>query len=125
LKKINNAELSCQNVFSVQSFYFPTMMVQDLKPVLKDGARKRWEKFARTLTSIEEDNIECTLSFNSNKNIAQTIYDHAVRTNTDLIIVSSKGKGGFAAFMVGSVAMQLVQADLHIPLWVVRSSEKS
>jgi nucleotide-binding universal stress UspA family protein len=125
LKKINNAELSCQNVFSVQSFYFPTMMVQDLKPVLKDGAKKRWEKFAKTLTSIEEDNIECTLSFNSNKNIAQTIYDHAVRTNTDLIIVSSKGKGGFAAFMVGSVAMQLVQADLHIPLWVVRSSEKS
>jgi nucleotide-binding universal stress UspA family protein len=54
----------------------------------------------------------------------QTIYDHAVRTNTDLIIVSSKGKGGFAAFMVGSVAMQLVQADLHIPLWVVRRSEK-
>jgi nucleotide-binding universal stress UspA family protein len=124
LKQKNNAELSCQNVFSVQSFYFPSMMVQDLEPVLKDGAKKRWEKFAKTLTSIGEDEIECTLSFNSNKNIAQTIYDHAVRTNKDLIIVGSKGKGGFAAFMVGSVAMQLIQADLHIPLWVLRRSEK-
>ena len=100
-------------------------MVQDLEPVLKDVTKKRWVKFAKTLTSIGEDNIECTLSFNSSKNIAQTIYDHAVRTNTDLIIASSKGKSGFAAFMVGSVAMQLVQADLHIPLWVVRRSEKS
>jgi nucleotide-binding universal stress UspA family protein len=124
LRQKNNAELSCQNVSSIQSFYFPSMMVHDLEHVLKDGAKKRWEKFAKTLTSIGEDNIECTLSFNSNKNIAQTIYDHAVRTNTDLIIVSSKGKGGFAAFMVGSVAMQLVQADLHIPLLVVRRSEK-
>lgn len=116
-----NANFSCQNVFSIQTFYFPAMMVQDAEPLLREEAKKRWKKFAKTLTTINADDIECTLSFNGNKNIAQTIYDHAIRTNADLIIVGSKGKGGFAGFQVGSVAMQLVQLDLHTPLWVVRA----
>ena len=120
-----NAQLSCQHVFSVPSFYFPSMMASDIEPILKNQAEKRWQKFKRELKDISIDELECELSFNWDKNIAQTIYDHAVRNNKDLIIINSKGKGGFAAFMIGSVALKLIQNDLHIPLLIVKSGSKS
>lgn len=125
LRQTTKASFSCQHVFSLQSFYFPYMMVRDSESELREVAKKRWLKFAKTLSHLGGGEIECTLSFNWNKNIAQTIYDHAVRSNFDLIAISSKGKGGFKTFLVGSVAMQLVKADLHIPLWIAAREERS
>lgn len=125
LQQMVKANFSCQHVFNIPSFYFPSMMVEDSEPALRKEAEKRWLKFAKALPSNQGADIECALSFNCDKNIAQTIYDHALKTNTDLIIMGAKGKGGIAAFLVGSVAMQLVQADLHIPLWLVSRKEKN
>lgn len=55
--------------------------------------------------------------------LKQTIYDHAVRQNKDLIIAGSKGHGGFAAFIIRSVASTLMKLDLHIPLLIVKEKE--
>lgn len=72
IKEQTKATISCQHVFSIQSFYFPAMMVQDFKPVLQKGAEKKWQNFKKGLTQTSVENMECELSFNANKNIAQT-----------------------------------------------------
>lgn len=123
LKEEAQANMSLQHVFSIPAFYFPSLAAKDIEPTMRAQSERRWRKFAKELPQIGADQMECILTFNHDKNVAQTIYDHAVRNNKDLIIVSALGRGGFAAFLVGRVALQLVQADLHIPLLIVKKGE--
>ena len=119
LRRQTGAELHCQHVFSIPSFYFPSIMVNDLEPSMRQEAQKRWREFAKGLHQVGAIDLDCTFSFNSDTSISQTITDHANMTHQDLIVVGSKGRGGLAAFVIGSVALQLVQAELPIPLLVV------
>ncbi|MCI5084189.1 MAG: universal stress protein [Saprospiraceae bacterium] len=120
----HDAKLTCQHVFNVPSFYFPAMAESGMEKRLHQAAEKKWNKFEKELKSEGIDQLECALSFNPEKSIAETIYDHAVRTHKDLIVMASKGKGGIASFAVGSIAMQMVKYDLHIPLLIVKAGDR-
>lgn len=111
------AASSCLHVVSFPSFYFPSLPKVNLEPTLKKQAVSKWQQFQQGFPA----EIECEFTFNYDKSIAEMIYDYAIRSKKDLIIVGSKGKSGMTPFVLGRVTLQLMQLDLHVPLLVVKS----
>jgi nucleotide-binding universal stress UspA family protein len=120
IQKQTKANLNCQHVFSIPAHYFPYIPVGNMQKGLRQNAEERWEEFVETHDLADPGELECALVFNDGKSTAQTIYDYALREKKDLIVIGSKGKGALTTIVLGSVAVRLVQADSHIPLWVTR-----
>lgn len=116
LHQKTKAAISCQHVVSFPSFYFPSLPIVNWEPTLKKQAVSKWKQFQKEIAA----KIECEFSFNYDKSIAETIYNYAIQNNKDLIIIGSKGKSGMTSFVLGRVALQLMQLDLHVPLVVVK-----
>ena len=51
--------------------------------------------------------------------VVETIIDHAVKENVDLIIVGTRGLGGFKKMLLGSVSSGII-SHAHCPVLVVR-----
>jgi len=64
--------------------------------------------------------VECALL---NGAVAEALEDYIVRTGTDLVVMTSHGRGGLGRLVLGNVADQLVHR-LHVPVLVVRPEEK-
>ena len=115
-----NARIQCQHVFNIPSLYFPYIPVNNMEEKLKNNALKQWSIFAKSLHQLGANHLECELTFSEGKNTAQTIYDFAVYQQKDLIVINTKGRGAITPFPIGSVAIRLIQMDLHIPLLITK-----
>ena len=120
LQQITSANLQCQHVFNIPTHYFPYIPVDNLVQKLSTNAQKQWQAFSKTLHLLGTEEIKCELIFSERKNIAQAIYDHAIHQQKDLVVISAKGKGSITSFLIGSVAIRLIQMDMHIPLLVIK-----
>jgi nucleotide-binding universal stress UspA family protein len=78
------------------------------------------EAIARKLTADGELHVECALLSGS---IAESLEDYVERTGTDLVIMTSHGRGGIGRMVLGNVADQLVHR-LHVPVMILRPEEK-
>jgi nucleotide-binding universal stress UspA family protein len=63
--------------------------------------------------TVKEDLPEATTS------VVETIVNHAVKENADLIIVGTRGLGGFKKLLMGSVSNGVV-SHAHCPVLVIR-----
>lgn len=120
-RKRSGASLQCQHVFSVPAHYFPYIVIDNVEEKLQKKAEKEWKPFSKKLTTEHGvSEIACALTFSGSKNIAQTIYDFALREKKDLIVISTKGRGVLSPLLIGSVAIRLIQLNMHVPLMVVK-----
>ena len=55
---------------------------------------------------------------------AQTIIDHAEKTDVDHVVVGSRGRTGFSRLLLGSVAETVIRRS-PVPVTVVRENEVS
>ena len=120
LQKELKAELSCMHVFSIPQHYFPYIPVEDMEARMREEAEKEWKKFDRELQKLDLQNIPCDFVLGRDRSTADSIYSHALRTGKDIILISSKGKGALTSFLVGSVAIRLIQHELQIPLLITK-----
>jgi nucleotide-binding universal stress UspA family protein len=120
LQKELEAALSCVHVFSVPQHYFPYIPVEDMEASMRQDAEREWKKFDKELKKIDLHDVKCRFVPGGNKSTADAIYNHALRHSKDLIIISNKGRGALTSFIIGSVAIRLIQHDLHIPLMVTK-----
>ncbi len=114
------AALRCVHVFSIPQHYFPYIPVDDMEASMRKDAEKEWKKFDRELQKLDLQDIPCDFVFGRDRSTADIIYSHALRTGKDLILISSKGKGALTSFLVGSVAIRLIQHELQIPLLITK-----
>jgi len=107
------AKLSCQHVYNIPGIYFPYIPVKDLRVQMEEDARKSWAKFLKKYpqTGQAED---VAFSFQAERTTAQTIYDHALTRQTDLIAVP------VGQMPMQSTAIHLLKLDMHIPLLLVK-----
>jgi len=115
-----DAQIDCQHVFTIPAHFFPYIPVDNLQEKMKKSAKEEWEEFQKQLKPLGLAELECAFTYNNGKNVAQSIYDHALQRKKDLIVISSHGKGNIASMMMGSVASRLIHYDLHIPLMIIK-----
>lgn len=78
------------------------------------------QALARRLTNGGGLHVECALL---NGSIAESLEEYVARTGTDLVVMTSHGRGGVGRMVLGNVADQLVH-KLHVPVLVLRPEEK-
>ena len=79
------------------------------------------ETMAKRLTNGGGLHVECALLKGTT---APALEDYVERTGTDLVVMTSHGRGGIGRLMLGNVADQLVRR-LNVPVLVIRPGEKA
>lgn len=113
------AAVSCQHVYSIPTHYFPYIPVKGFRRSIEEQAKNDFKKYREALPEALKP-ISCAFTYCNGRTVAQTVYDFAIDSNKDLIVIGSRGRGGLPAALLGSTAIQLMQFDFHVPLLVVR-----
>ncbi len=117
LRQKTGAEISYQHVFHIPAHYFPYIPVKNMSHKMESQAKREYERFIK---NQHLPKAPCEFSFSEGESTARTIYNHALAERKDLIVVGSRGKNALNTLLVGSVALQLLKLDLHIPLLIIR-----
>ena len=117
LGKSLNCELilmSVPAVPSVKSYRAPADVVETIRMKAVANMQKFLEAVARSLR--DEGLVVRTIVTGSMP--ARTIVETALNENVDMIMITSKGRGGLDYIMVGSVAQRIVE-NTEIPVFIV------
>jgi nucleotide-binding universal stress UspA family protein len=114
-----NATLACQHVYTIPNHYFPFIPVQGFRKTMEEEAEEQYKKFRKGLDKTLQD-IPCTFTYAQNRTTAETIYDHAINKNKDLVVIGSHGKSAVPTVLLGSTAIQVLQFEFHIPVLITR-----
>ena len=124
LARLSSATLRLALVHAPASTWDPGVEFSLFDPDIEVQVREReysyLESTARKLSTGGELHVECALL---NGSIAESLEDYVERTGTDLVVMTSHGRGGVGRMVLGNVADQLVHR-LHVPVLVLRPEEK-
>jgi nucleotide-binding universal stress UspA family protein len=92
----------------------------EMEQQLRERELNYLESLAGRLMNGGGLHVECALLTGS---VAEALEDYVERTGTDLVLMTSHGRGGIGRLVLGNVADQLV-LRLDVPVLVIRPEEK-
>lgn len=114
------AQIIVQNVYSVPAGYHYTgKSIEEFTEIMKKHARCDYQKFIRAI-DLKGVKIKDTYSRDHNDNKMTDIYDKAVSSKVDAIVMGAKGRTAATALFLGSIAERAVQMNKKFPLLIVR-----
>ncbi len=91
--------------------------------IMQNHARNDFTSF-KEKNSIE-DGLNCDYVNCHDDSKSEAIYQYAVKTRSDLIILGSKGRTNSASILMGSCAEKLVNINSDIPLLIVKEEQEN
>lgn len=122
IKEHTDSKLEYMHVFNIPVHYFPFIAVDNLQKKMRKDAENQWQDFKKKHHTVGLEEASCALVFSRGNNVSQSIYNYALKQQTDLIVIHTKGKGALTSMMIGSVANRLIQLDTHIPILILKNS---
>lgn len=119
-----NANVICQNVFSLPTHYYPYMPGENTEHTMREHAEKEYRKFIDQMGG-QFAALPCEFTMDEDRDVSQKIYDYALKEEADLIVVGSRGRTKAASFLLGSIAEKLMDFDKNIPLMIVKNKKES
>ncbi len=118
-------QVTCLHVYKLPSGWHTTGKTEkEFAAIMKGHAEKDYEKFLQKLKP-EQRNIPCEFVLNEDRNMPLKIYKQAIKDQSDLIILGSKGKTAAASVLMGSTTEKLSDLDKNIPLLVVKEKNEN
>jgi nucleotide-binding universal stress UspA family protein len=99
-------------------------MVHVMEPVedfLREAAKKDVDRVKKL---CEKKGVSCREVI-SRGHPAEEIIKEAERSRSNLIVLGSHGKSALAAVFLGSVTYGVVHKDTHVPVLIIRRTEKN
>jgi nucleotide-binding universal stress UspA family protein len=96
-----------------------TLFDPEMERQLRERELAYLDAIARRITSESGIQIECALLSGA---IGEALEQYVERTGTDMVVLTSHGRGGLGRIFLGNVADQLVRR-LNVPLLVIRPVE--
>lgn len=118
LQEGHDTKLKVVHVYSVPVQFSPYVAPESMEPKVEKHVAEKFDKFIKKLNYPEP--IEPLIFLGRESGAAQKILAHIRTSEVDLLIVSDKGGNTFSPFAVGSVTEELFNANLDVPLWVVK-----
>lgn len=118
LQEHDRISLKLVHVYSVPMQFSPYVSPEAMAPKVEKHVKEKIDKYIRKIKYSEP--IEPLYFLGRESGAAQKIIDKIKKSNPDLLVVSSKGGNTFSPFAVGSVTEELFNANLGVPLWVVK-----
>ena len=120
LRRDSQVEIICQNVYTVPAGYHYTgKSYEEFSNIMEKNARTDYKRF---ISKIETKGIKITpyYSLDSDEDPIEDIYQMAIDTKVDSLIIGAKGRTATTALFLGSMAERLIQRNFQIPLLIVR-----
>jgi hypothetical protein len=118
LQEGNNTHMRVVHVYSVPVQFSPYVSPESMGPKVEKHVKEKFEKFLKKLNYSES--IEPLIFMGRESGAAQKIMANLRKSDVDLLVVSDKGGNTFSPFAVGTVTEELFNANLDVPLWVVK-----
>jgi len=120
LQKKTGATINSVHIYSIPQTYFPFIPVESTQESLQKHAENDYKKFKKSLQELNLDEISFEALPNRDKSISQNIYNYALRKQSDLIIIGSKGRNAMTTLVVGSVTIGLSNMHMYVPLMIIK-----
>jgi nucleotide-binding universal stress UspA family protein len=124
LAAASSATLRLVYVHTPSATWDPGVEFSLFDPEVEQQVREReyayLDSLSKKLTKGGGLHVDCTLL---NGQIAESLEEYAERTGTDLVVMTSHGRGGVGRMVLGNVADQLVH-HLNVPVLILRPEEK-
>lgn len=118
LQEGNNVALKVIHVYSVPVQFSPYVSPESMGPKVEKHVKEKFDKFLKKLNYPRD--IEPLIFMGRESGAAQKILTNLKKSEVDLLVVSDKGGNTFSPFAVGTVTEELFNANLDVPLWVVK-----
>lgn len=118
LQEGQNVDLKVVHVYSVPVQFSPYVSPESMGPKVEKHVKEKFEKFLKKLNYSES--IEPLIFMGRESGAAQKILANLKNSEVDMLVVSDKGGNTFSPFAVGTVTEELFNANLDVPLWVVK-----
>ena len=124
-KNGKNAEIICQNVFTVPSgYHFTGKSYEEFAAIMQTHAEINYKKFIR---KVDTKGIKITPIYTKDEDDdpVEDILQIAKEMHVDGIIIGAKGRTAATALFIGSMAERLIQMNDSFPLLVTRPKGKN
>ncbi|GGF35108.1 universal stress protein [Echinicola rosea] len=112
-----DGELHPIHVIKIGVQYFPYIKnYKKISEELEKEALKSYKKLQKQFGLSSP----LTIVKDNDQHISRLIYNNAVLTSANLILVGNKGKKDEGDLLIGSVAEQLIAYDKNLPVWIVK-----
>ncbi|TBW29986.1 universal stress protein [Gramella sp. KN1008] len=118
LQEGREVDLKLVHIYSVPVQFSPYVSVESIGPKVEKHVNEKFNKFLKKLNYSEK--IEPLIFMGRESGAARKIMDKIKASDADLLVVSDKGGNTFSPFAVGTVTEELFNANLDVPLWVVK-----
>ncbi|GAB2780947.1 universal stress protein [Salinimicrobium soli] len=118
LQEGNNVLLKVVHVYSVPVQFSPYVSPESMGSKVEKHVKEKFDKFLKKLNYSEA--IEPLIFMGRESGAAQKIQANIMDSDADLLVVSDKGGNTFSPFAVGTVTEELFNANLEVPIWVVK-----
>lgn len=125
MQKQSNCEVLLQSVYKVPTGYHYTgKEYSEFAIIMKKNAEKDMNVFLKR-HNISNEDVQVLFSIDDDDKPADVIYEEAQAQHADLIILGSRGRTAAAAFLLGSVAVNLLQHNKTIPYMIVKDKKSN
>lgn len=118
LQEGQDVQLKVVHVYSVPVQFSPYVSPESMGPKVEKHVKEKFDKFLKKLNYSEP--IEPLIFMGRESGAAQKIQANIRESEVDLLVISDKGGNTFSPFSVGTVTEELFNANLGVPLWVVK-----
>jgi len=95
----------------------------EFSEIIQENAKKQFDlMFSKIMNKPKYPEFDIVLD--EHENITKKIFDYTLSNGADLLLIGSRGRNKFASFMLGSVAVKLVDLLYHIPIIIEKDKEK-
>lgn len=124
-QKQNNCEVLVQSVYRVPTGYHYTgKEYSEFAVIMRKNAEKDMDVFLKK-HNISKEDVRILFSIDDDDKPADVIYEEAQAQHADLIILGSRGRTAAAAFLLGSVAVNLLQHNKTTPYMIVKDKKSN
>ncbi len=113
------ASIQFSHVYNVPIGYYKTgKSYEEFAEIMKSHATKDLKQFM--IKHNYEENIPCEYLLSDHDSKAELINKFAHQSETDLILIGSRGRTKTSAMLIGSIVEKLLKLDSDIPMLVVK-----
>lgn len=118
LQEEDGSVLKAVHVYSVPVQFSPYVPLGAMEPKVEKHVKEKFDKFLKKLDYPHP--VSPVIFLGRESGAAQKILANLKAAEVDLLVISDKGGNNFSPFAVGTVTEELFNANLDVPVWVVK-----
>ncbi|MEQ8628241.1 universal stress protein [Ekhidna sp.] len=119
IEALSEAKLSLINIFDVPLGYYKLgKTYEEFAKIMEGHAKNDFDLFLKT-NKIDKK-YPCHFNVRGSKSKIDIVFEHALDSRSDLIIIGSQGRTNASAVLLGSFAEKMVFRDTDIPVLIIK-----